>query len=306
VRRRHVVGIGLSQSECALVVSKFVDTSPARVGLLQVPLALIAPRRVFERVEDVAGYGWSWVVLLVLMGLTGYATVQTGLIDREAERSLRKSIATLEEQQVDVTQRSVLKEQIEQAREASEFTRLMTRWLVVLVRPLGTLVTIMVLAALVYAVVAMTGRKPEWHTLLTVFVLASFVDLLGDFFRLAMMMRYETLEVDTSLAVLMRLVNPEDFKALMSSSGQEVTGFQAMAPLAMMSGLLTAFDPFRIWFWIVVIKGLSATSQLRGWKVWLMCGLFWMMAAGPRSLMAVGELQASSEASQSSVKVRVN
>jgi len=155
-------------------------------------------------------------------------------------------------------------------------------------------------------VVAMTGRKPEWHTLLTVFVLASFVDLLGDFFRLAMMMRYETLEVDTSLAVLMRLVNPEDFKALMSSSGQEVTGFQAMAPLAMMSGLLTAFDPFRIWFWIVVIKGLSATSQLRGGKVWLMCGLFWMMAAGPRSLMAVGELQASSEASQSSVKVRVN
>lgn len=270
------------------------------------PLALIAPRRVFERVEDVAGYGWSWVVLLVLMGLTGYATVQTGLIDREAERSLRKSIATLEEQQVDVTQRSVLKEQIEQAREASEFTRLMTRWWVMLARPTGTAITIMVLAALVYAVVAMTGRKPEWHTLLTVFVVASFVDLLGDFFRLAMMMHYETLDVDTSLAVLMRLVNPEEFKALMSGSGQQVTGFQAMAPLAMMSGLLTAFDPFRLWFWIVVIKGLSATSQLRGWKVWLMCGLFWMMAAVPRSLVAVGQLQAEAKVSRSSVKVQID
>ena len=146
----------------------------------------------------------------------------------------------------------------------------------------------------------------ELVLLLTVFVLASYVDLIGEIFRLAMMMYYETLEVDTSLAVLTRLVNPEDFKALMSGSGQQVTGFQAMAPLAMLSGLLTAFDPFRLWFWIVVIKGLSATSQLRGWKVWLMCGLFWMMAAVPRSLMAVGQLQAEAKVSQSSVAVRVD
>ena len=276
------------------MVSKFVDTSPARVGLAQVPLALIAPRRLFGRVEDVPGYGWSLVVLLVLMGLTGYATVQTGLIDRETERALNKDIAELEEQQVDVTQRSVLKQQIEQAREASEFTRLMSQWVVVLARPLGTLTTVLVLAALIYAVVALTGRKPEWHTLLTVFVFAGYVDLIGEIVRLAMMMHYETLDVGTSLAVLTRLVNPEEFQAMIDSGGQQVTGSQAMAPLAMMSGILTALDPFRLWYWVVVIKGLSATSQLRGWKVWLTCAMFWMMAAGARSLAAVGELQAAS------------
>jgi hypothetical protein len=275
------------------------------VGLAQVPLALIVPRRLFGRVEDVAGYGWSLTVLLVLMGLTGYATVQTGLIDRETERALRKEIAELEKQQVDVTQRSVLKEQIDQAREASEFTRLMTRWWVVLARPLGTLATVLVLSAMLYAVVALTGHKPEWHTLLTVFVFASYVDLIGEIVRLAMMMHYETLDVGTSLAVVTRLINPEDFRAMIAQSGQQVSGFEAMAPLAMLSGLLTALDPFRLWFWIVVIKGLSATAQLRGWKVWLLCALFWMIAASARSMTAVGVLQAGAQGSPSSAAVHV-
>lgn len=277
----------------AAVDSRFIDASSAPVGLPQVPLALLAPRRVFGRVEDVPAYGWALVVLLVLMGLSGYATVQTGLIDREAERRFRAGVAELEKQQLDITQRSVLKEQIDEAREASEFARLITRWTVVFARPIAALATILLLAAVFYAIVALTGHKPEWHTLLTVMVFASYADVLAEFTRLGLMIRFESMEVNTSLAALVRFIKPEEFLAMVRGTGQPVSGFEAMAPLALLSGLLTALDPFRIWFWVLVTQGLRATAQLRGWKVWLICPLFWMIAAGMRGLGAVAQLQAA-------------
>ena len=75
--------------------------------------------------------------------------------------------------------------------------------------------------------------------------------------RLLMMIRFETEFVDTSLAPLARLMHVADASAA--------------PPVAGLAGLLTAVDPFRIWFWLILAIGLMTTSQLRGWKVWLSC-----------------------------------
>jgi hypothetical protein len=85
------------------------------------------------------------------------------------------------------------------------------------------------------------------------------------------------LEVDTSLALLTRFL-----------AGAERPDPTAVAAL---SGLLSALDPFRVWFWLAVVVGLSATAQLRGWRAWLTCALCWLAAAGTRSAMAAAAVQ---------------
>ncbi|UCC30937.1 MAG: YIP1 family protein [Phycisphaerales bacterium] len=247
------------------------------VGALDIPLALLAPRRVFARVEDVAAYGWPLVVLLVAVTAIGYATIETGLIDLEVERSVQQGIAALEAEQLDVVERSALSKMIEERRQAGEFMRLINRVRVMVASPVATLATVLLLSAAFYAVVALTGRKPEWHTLLTICVFAGFADVVGAVVRLLFMLRFRTLAVDTSLALAARLINME--------------GEGAATSTAAVSGLLSAVDPFRIWFWVIVACGLSVTSQLRGWRVWTCCSLFWLTAAVARAALAVASVQ---------------
>lgn len=250
-----------------------VGTRRSTVGTLDIPLALFAPRRVFSRVEDVPAYGWPLVVLLVAVTLIGYAKIETGLIDREVERGVQQDIAALEADQLDVVERSALSKMIEEKYQEGEFRRLIRRVQVVVANPAATLATVLLLAAIFYGLVALAGKKPEWHTLMTICVFAGFVDIVGALVRLGFMLRFRTLAVDTSLGPAVRLMNMEGEGAAVST--------------AMLSGLLSAVDPFRIWFWVLVACGLSVTSQLRGWKVWVCCTLFWLIAAGVRTGWAV-------------------
>jgi hypothetical protein len=57
------------------ILEKIAGKTPRRVGLL-------TPRQVFARIEDVPAWRWSLLILLTTVTLIGYATVETGLIDR--------------------------------------------------------------------------------------------------------------------------------------------------------------------------------------------------------------------------------
>lgn len=249
------------------------STAQRRVGLLDVPLALFSPQRVFARVEDVPVYGWSLIALLLAVTLIGYAEVETGLIDLEVDRHVEKGIAELEKKQFDVVERSALSKMIQDKRKEGEFLHLMDRIRVVVVNPVATLATVLVLSSLFYALVALSGRKPEWHTLLTVCVFASFVDVVAGAVRLGFMLRFKTLAVSTSLAALTPMLAPE--------------GEGAAQQAAALSGILSLTDPFRIWFWVVLGVGLAVTAQLRGWKVWTSCICFWLVAAGVRTAVSL-------------------
>jgi len=246
---------------------------------------LLAPRRAFARVEDVAAYGWPLVILIVAVTLIGYATVETGLVDREVDRRVRARIAEIDKAQRDVVERSELRELYQQQHKKGDFERLLVRIQVIGAEPLKLLATLLLIAAVLYGVVALTGRKTEWHTLLTICIFAGFAELLRLAMLLALMLCFGTLEVDTSLALLVpRLVN-----------GQTVDPQVAAA----LVGLLSALDPFRIWFWLLVVTGLSVTAQLPGWRAWLVCGLCWLLAAGGRCGLAVAAVAAEQGAAAS-------
>lgn len=247
------------------------------------------PRRLFARVEDVASYGWALAILLTAVTLVGYATVETGLIDQAVDRSVGGAIAQIDSMQRDVVERSELRELYAQERKKGEFTKLLARLQVIGAEPAKMLASVLLIGALFYGAVALTGRKPEWHTLMTICVLASFVDLLRLVVRLALMLQYSSLEVDTSLASLAAL--------LLEPDGSNLTSVAAL------SGLATGLDVFRIWFWLVVIAGLSTTAQLPGWRAWTLCTLCWLIAAGVRcgmTVAAVSQVERAAAAAQAS------
>jgi hypothetical protein len=253
-------------------------TASRAVGVRDIPLVLVAPRKVFTRVEDVAVWGWPLLILLTIVTLIGYATVQTELIDREVDRRVQQRIAEIDKTQRDVVERSALRELYEQQRKQGEFEKLLTRIQVIGAEPAKALATALLIAALLYGVVALSGRKPEWHTLLTICVFAGFIDALRLLVALGLMLKFRTLEVYTSLVPLARfLVDPES---------------KDPTPMAAVSGLLSAVDPFYLWFWLVVISGLSATAQLRGWRAWTVCSLCWLISAGARCGLAVASVNA--------------
>lgn len=262
------------------------------VSVWHTPMVFFCPRRLFAKVEDVCAYRFTLMVLMVTITMIGWATVQTGLIDREVDRGVEAKIAQLDQQSLDVVERSTLRTMIEDVRKEGEFTRLMKRIQVIVAAPLSVLVSILMISSVLYGVVALSGKKPEWHTLLTIGIYASFVEVFGMFVRLALMLQHGTLKVDTSAALLTRLIPAQ-------------SGPEGMIVLVL-SNLLAGIEPFHIWFWLLVAIGLSVTSQLRGWRLWLTCCLMWMTTAGMRIAMAMASSQAAAmQAQESTVRVTV-
>jgi hypothetical protein len=241
------------------------------VGIRDIPRVLVAPRRVFARVEDVRAWAWPLLILLTMVTLIGYATVETGLIDREVDRAVRSSLAEIDRAQRDVVERSALRDLYDQAYKEGQFKKLLQRIGVIIAEPVQALTVALLVAAVLYGVTALTGRKAEWHTLLTICVLAGFIDALRLLVILILQLCYRTLDVDTSLALLLPWL----------PGGLSGNATQRAATM----GLLSALDPFRVWYWVVVIVGLAASAQLPGWRAWLACGLCWLAAAGGRSAL---------------------
>jgi hypothetical protein len=209
--------------------------SQRRPGLSDAPLVFVAPAGLFSRVEDTATYAWTLIVLLCLVTLVGYLRVQTGLIERVVDQQTEHELAMLETAQRDLVDRVSLREQMENVRKNATFTKLMGRLQAIVVTPVYMLVSILLVSSLLFAAVALTGRKPEYHTLLHVCVYAAFIDLAAHVLQLLMMIAYRTVQVGTSLDMLMP---------------------PGKAPY------LAALDPMVLWYWLVVYKGVTVTQQL--------------------------------------------
>ena len=139
----------------------------------------------------------------------------------------------------------------------------------------------MVIASLLYAAVALSGRKPEYHTLMSICVFASVVELLAAGLKLGLMVGFRTIHVDTSLGLL---VPPE---------------------LAALRAALTAIDPFRIWFWVLVAVGLVVTRQLGRRSAIGVCVLFALVTTGARMIPTAAN-QAAASGGGPSVTVETN
>jgi len=235
------------------------DCGSQPLGLRDTLAVYAAPRRVFARVEDTGAYGWALVVLLVLITLIGYTKVQTGLIDQVVDRQTGQRLAELEKSQGQLVDRVQLKDRLDAIRKQGEFTKTMSRLGATVASPAYMLASFLLIASVLYAAVAMTGRKPEYHTLMSICVYAGFIDLAAYLLTLGMMFYYRRIDVDTSLAALAAPGKPT---------------------------VLAAIDPFQIWFWVLVAMGLTITHQLSRRMAVATCTLLCLVGAGGRAAMA--------------------
>lgn len=231
------------------------ESQQSALGVRHALLVYTSPSKLFQRVEDTGAYGWALVTLLLLVTLAGYVQIQSGLIDNVVNANTDKQLAGIEKDRANLVDRGRLKEAMEDIRKNGEFVKTITRLRVVVLAPLTMLAEFLLVASVLYAAVALTGRKPEYHTLMSICVYAGFIDLIAHVVRVAMMLTYRTLDVDTSLALL---VDPG--KA---------------TPLA-------AGDPFLIWFWVLVGIGLTVTRQLSRRVAIASCALMCLMTMGVR------------------------
>lgn len=235
------------------------DCKPQSLGLRHALAVYAAPTRVFTRVEDTGAYGWAMIVLLVLITLIGYTKVQTGLIDQVVDSQTGQRLAELEESQSALVDRVQLKDRLDAIRKQGEFNKTMARLGAMVASPAYMLASFLLIASVLYAAVAMTGRKPEYHTLMSICVYAGFIDLAAYLLQLGMMFYYRRLDVDTSLAAL-------------GAPGKPT--------------VLAAIDPFQIWFWVLVAIGLTVTQQLSRRMAIVTCALMCLVAVGGRAALA--------------------
>ena len=235
-----------------------VEPVRAGLGLRHALWVYTTPRRVFNLIEDTGAYGWALVTLLVLVMLIGYLQVQTGLIDRIVDEQTEKNLAELEKSRTDLVDRIDLKNAMEDVRKAGEFMKTVTRLQAVALKPGTLLAKLLLISSVLYAVVALTGRKPEYHTLMSICTYSAFIWLVAELIRFGMMVHYRSTTVDTSL----RLLSPGD----------------GPNPLA-------AVDPFRIWFWILVGIGLVVTRQLSRRAAVITCAVLLLVTTGGRVAM---------------------
>lgn len=218
-----------------------------------------SPRSLFARVEDTSAYSWSLVFMLALVVMIGYIKVQSGLIDRVVDQQTQQSLAELEKNQAQLVNRTELRDRMEKAIKAGEFNKTIYRLGAVALTPAYILASYLLISSVLYAAVALTGRKPEYHTLMSICVYAGFIELLGYFVHLGMVFYYRTIYVDTSLSMLVPHGEPT---------------------------WLVAIDPFRIWFWVLIVIGLIVTKQLSRRMAIVSCSLMGLLTAGVRVAMS--------------------
>ncbi len=239
--------------------------NPSALGLSQAPLMLVAPAGVLRRAADSGQYGWTLGAILLLVTLIGWATVQTGLVDREVDRQTNRALANLEREQIDLLSRTELTDRMQTIREAGQFMKLIRGGSAVLAAPIVLVASLMLIAALLFAVVALAGNKAEYPALMAICTFAAVVDLLAAGLRLGMMLAYRTIHVDTSLGLLVPL-----------SEGTRIV-----------KAALTGLDPFVAWFWILLGLGLIVSGQLSRRAAIITCVTFFAVGCLIRSGVAL-------------------
>lgn len=247
------------KSELVRCMSTATNSTSA-LGLARAPLVFWSPGTLFRRVSDHGRYGWTLGAMLLVTTLIGWATVQTGLIDRQVDRQTQGALAKLEREQTDLLSRIELADRMQDIRDTAEFTKLIRHGQELLLAPIALVFSLMLIAAILFAVVALVGNKADYPLLMAICVYAALVEVLRSALRLAAMLYYRTMSVDTSLGLLLPYSE------------------QTKVPKA----ILTAIDPFYIWFWALVGLGLVATGQLSRRAAVITCTSFWLVVTGVR------------------------
>lgn len=228
-------------------------------GIRDIPSIFLSPVRFYRQFDLATPYGGPLILLLLLLAAAGYVVVGSGLIGRAVDISIEKGLARIEKAAIGEVKRTELDEQLRVARTGAVFWKVLANGAAVLRPPIEVLCRVFVGAAVAFVAVAMCGRKPAYHGLVSILTFAAYVEVLRQAVVVPLMLSLRSTEVETSLAVLLR-GRPE-------VSGWLYAGLQAV-------------DPFTIWYYALAAIGIGRSGQLSMRGAVLLCILLWLGAAG--------------------------
>jgi hypothetical protein len=180
------------------------------------------------------------VLLLVQLAFAGLI-ISTGVKDYEIETHTQKEITKVRQYfKGEEGAEEKLTSSIDSLEKNAVFTKLMTRVGLLLGGPLRQCVNIGLLAGILFIVVALRGGKPNYQLLLGIAVFAAYVEVPRMLMQVVLISQLQTSRVETSLAAFFMRPN-------------------VSFPLYL---FLRRFDPFFIWYYVLVGLGLTRTGQL--------------------------------------------
>lgn len=211
-------------------------------GLLEDLFALYTqPGQLFARLPAINRAGAALALLLLLQVLYAFAVIATGVHDYEIDVQTEKHASQEAIRQEGEQKSQDLDKALETLEKGAIFSKLLTRVLLILGEPLRYLVSIGLIAGLLYLAVALQGGKPNFPVLAGICVFASWVEIPRMVLRLYLLAQVGASRVDTSAGAFVQ--RPDQGLALYV--------------------LLRQLDPFVLWFWSLVGLGLVSSGQLR-------------------------------------------
>lgn len=200
------------------------------------------PSRLFSNLAGRQESGSALLLLGALLLGLGYLQARTGVGDREWDTRGKARIHRAI-QRADSSDPQKLDVEIQGIRASVSFWKMVFRWITILRAPLRAVLGVAILSALLFLAVASLGNAPNQRVLTAIVIFCWYLEIPRQILRLALVASLGHERVETSAA------------AWVSDPSIGAWGFS----------LLRLVDPFVIWFWILVAKGLEVTGQTR-WR----------------------------------------
>ena len=187
----------------------------------------------------------AFTLLLICYGLYAWGVISTGVLDYEIDRQDQKEESNLRQHyqpSKDDEDSEKLTSKLDSAGKTAEFNKQMERVKLLLLAPLGLLTRLSLLAGILFMIIALRGGKPNFQTLFGIAVFSALVEIPKLICRLLLITQLQVSRVETSAAALIR--------------GPDESGLWSYMALR-------RFDPFDIWFFILIGIGLYYTGQMK-------------------------------------------
>jgi hypothetical protein len=223
------------------------------------------PRSLFQELPRTNRVASALILLMALYALYGLGMYATGVLNYEIDVQTQTQLSGLRQHPPAKDDAAKFTSALETIEKGSVFQKELSRVALLAGGPIQLCLSVSVLSAVVFLVVALRGGKPNFQVLLGVTTFAAYVEVPRLIMQLVLTAQLHVSRVETSAAA-----------------------FFSRADIGLGNYLLVRrLDPFEVWYYVLVGLGLYHTGQLkRRWAIVTAC----LLALFAAVLRCMGDL----------------
>jgi hypothetical protein len=215
------------------------------------------PTSLFRELPRTNRAASALILLMALYALYGLGLYTTGVVNYEIDVQTQTQMSALRQHPPAKDDAAKFTSAMETIEKGAVFQKELSRVLLLAGGPLLLLLSVSVLSAVLFLVVALRGGKPNFQVLLGVTTFAGYVAVPRLLMQLALTAQLHVSRVETSAA------------AFCSRADVGLANYL----------LLRRLDPFEVWYYVLVGLGVYHTGQLKRWSAIVTACLLAALAA---------------------------